>query len=168
MSSRKLRKQLNQILRSRGLARPYSGPKLKAFKWLDSARMRDMINYLQIPVGTITHEWGVNQVVSEAPKVYFWDMTLRSRRGDKKIGAVTQEIEVKYQSGYLSCGCGAWACWLSNDAPKTKKEIVDGFKENLSGDWPDSLSKQYFALLERGIDILTDDGFLIPNWRDYV
>lgn len=168
MGNHKLRKQLGKILKEKGYGRLYTCNKRHAYKWLPSHRLRSMIAFLtEVKPGMKVNEWGINQVVSEEPIPLWRD----SKQGWSSMtyGGLYGEIDqVKYESGYLSCGCGAYACFAWNNEVRSKEEIVKSFKKGFEDkNWgPSFIAIEYFELLKQGIDILTDDGFLIPNYRE--
>ncbi len=160
MGKRALRKELGKILRQNGMGKLYTCHKLVAHRILKTSRLIAMINFLRVKPGDKAWAYGCNQVVKELVNLEWWDC-----RGQKG-GFYIQADSVKYESGYQSCGCGSWDCF--NYPPQTKEVIVAGLKKNLSGEWVMGLSKDYFEALERGKDILTDDGYLIDDWLSYV
>jgi hypothetical protein len=127
--------------------------------------MRVMIEALAIKPGMITHDYGINQVVKKAPdfRVYDTGYGLISRG---YVRGMPDQVE--YESGYLSCGCGVCESYLSEEKVKTKEEIVANLKLGFENkNWgPSYLAIEYFELLKQGIDIITEDGFLVSNYRE--
>jgi|GEM_PF-5344679 len=164
MGNHALRKELNSLLKENNYPRLYSCNKRKAWKWLDSSSMHNMILFLKnVKIGTETHDYGVNQRVASPVNI-----TYISCSSGKIASQVDQVI---YESGYWGCGCGSYACFTYENTLKSKDKIIDYFKEVLRSEntWSNkNLPKQYFQLLEKGIDILTDDGFLISNYQKII
>lgn len=166
MSSRKLRKQLSQILKQKGYNKLYSCPKRIAYRRLDSNSLRYMINALtKIKIGDKTHQWGVNQIVVQEPKPIWYDCQYWMGHGHGKyLGEISQAL---YASGQLSCGCGDFNCFFAYRL-HSKAEIIEKFTNSLKDkSWgPSAIALYYFEMKEQGFDLLTEDGFLIDNWDE--
>jgi hypothetical protein len=165
MGNHALRRQLSKALKEAGCGKLYTCTKRKVYKYLSAGNMRDLLDFLKVKPGMKVFEYGVNQVVKKAPDIEWMDW--HSRRG----GFYYKADQVHYESGYLSCGCGHYGCFTHNDAfrLRTKAEIVEQFRKELSNkEWPNNLAIMYFNALEKGLDILDDDGFLIANYFDKV
>ena len=162
MGNSKLRRQLGKLLKKNGMGKLYTCPKRQAYKHLKSGRMRVMIEALAIKPGMITHDYGINQVVKKAPDFNCYD------NGKGYVWGLPDQVE--YESGYLSCGCGVCESYLYEQKPKSKDEIITNLKLGFENkDWgPSYLAIEYFELLKQGIDIITDDGFLVPNYQELV
>lgn len=160
MGKRALRKELGKILRQNGMGKLYTCHKFVAHRYLKTSRLIAMINFLRVKPGDKAWAYGCNQVVKKPVNLLWCDLW------NRKGGFYEQADQVEYESGQLGCGCGSWYCF--NWATRTKEEIVAGLKKNLSSEWVMGFSKDYFTALERGKDILTDDGYLIDDWLSYV
>ena len=161
MGKRALRKQLGKILRQNGMGKLYTCHKFIAFRRLSTSRLIAMINFLNVKPGDKVYEWGCNQVVKEPVNLEWLDYYRQ------KGGFYIQADQVKYESGFLSCGCGSWDCF-NYLKPQSKDAIVEGLRKNLSSEWKLGLAEDYFAALEKGKDILDENGYLIDGWREYV
>lgn len=164
MGNHALRAELGRVLKKYGFGRLYTCSKRRARRYLKPAQMRGMIEMIEtVGPGFRTNEWGVNQVVKARPapvlgKIY------PGNRGFIK----DRMAQVRYESGYRGCGCGSPGCFFWNPPPKTKVEIVEDLKASMENkEWgPSLMAKDYFRLLEQGIDILDEDGYLVPDWME--
>lgn len=168
MSKASLRRKLSKLFKKHGYGRLFTCSKFAAYRMLNSAKMRSMINFLSLKPGDKNYDYGTNQIIKEIPKIEFGYLYQDNRKKTKRISigyCASQADQVKYESGYWACGCGNWSCYL--EPLKSKQEIVDSFKESLlnPGKYPSKLAKIYFDALEKGIDLLTEDGFLIKDWQ---
>jgi hypothetical protein len=143
-------------------------PKRKAWRHLQAYDLRNMIAFLEnVKPGMKLHEWGVNQEVSEPVEF----ATLGVRRSCKKGtyfggNVIYKADQLKYKSGMYGCGCGSYDCNVDSRL-RTKEQIVTKFLQNLYSEWgPSYLAQDYFKLLEKGIDILTEDGFFVDNHNE--
>jgi len=164
MGNHSLRKQLSKALKNAGLGKLYTCSKHKAYKHINACHMRSLIEFLKVKPGLKVYEYGVNQIVKEPFEIEWYEC---KRSGG---GFYYQADQCIYESGYLSCGCGSWSCFSDNDAfrMRTKKEIIHNFHEDMKDkEWPHYLAKLYFYSLERGLDIIDDNGFLIPEYNSY-
>jgi len=172
MSKSYLRRKLSRLFKQHGYGKLFTCSRFAAYKMLSSEKMRSMINFLSIKPGDKNYDYSTNQVVKKTPQIEFGYHYSRSvnrllNGKNRLIGlCASQADSVEYESGYCACGCGHWACY---SAPlKSKEEIVNNMKESLNdSDFSSNLAKHYFACLEKGIDILTEDGFLVPGWDKY-
>jgi len=168
MSNSVLRRKLSKALKEAGMGKLYTCPKRQSYKWLRAHNMRNMINFLKIKPGMVVFEYGVNQRVKKAPDFVLYDSSFKTI----SRGYVWHKADqVEYESGYLSCGCGSFACFSSEDAlrPRTKTEIVANFSKEIKGSqYPSWLAKLYFKSLKYGLDIIDNDGFLIPTYKKFI
>lgn len=173
MSKRALRKQLGSLLRKNKMGKLYTCSKLHAFKHLTTSNLIHMINFLQVNRGDKVYAYGINQVVSKPFNICIvnavgkYKSKTNSQRQVKGYYCYQAE-QCQYESGYFSCGCGSWSCFADGLRLRSKEEIVLNFKNSLESEWASDLAKQYFVLLESGVDILTDDGFLIEDFRKHL
>lgn len=107
MSSRKLRKQLNNILKEKGWGKLYTCHKRQAFKSLTSDALRSMILFFEnVKPGLQVNEWGINHTVIEDPVPVWCNVS---------HGGFYYKIDqIKYTNNYHSCGCGDYSCFAKN------------------------------------------------------
>lgn len=174
MGNKALRSRLSLLLKEKKVnCRLYTCSKRPAYRILSATYLRDMIAFLEnVSIGDKLHDYGVNQVVAE--DFNFVPITPRKKKKVKGKsvrynGEVLYKVDqLAYESGSYGCGCGSYDCNVNKNL-KTKEEIVSQFLLSLYSIWgPTYVAEKYFKLLDIGIDILTEDGFLVDNYRELI
>lgn len=172
MGNKALRSRLSFLLKEKEVnCRLYTCSKRPAYRVLSATYLRDMIAFLEnVSPGDKLHDYGVNQVVAE--EFNFVLITPRKKRKVKGKsvcynGEVLYKVDqLVYESGNYGCGCGSYDCNVNKNL-KTKAEIVSQFLLSLYSIWgPTYVAEKYFKLLDIGIDILTEDGFLVKDYQE--
>lgn len=183
MGNKALRTRLASLLKEhKSNTRLYTCHKHQAYRRLKASTLRHMIAHLEnVSPGDKVYDYGVNQVVSDPLTFEKIDCISVKQNKNKNCSkdnefiitkirgeVVVQAEQLRYKSGYSGCGCGNYHCNVDKNL-KTKEEIVSGFLQQLYNEYgPSYLAKDYFKCLESGIDILTEDGFLVDNYRELI
>lgn len=170
MGNKALRTRLSNLLKEKKVHQKLykNVPKLRAFRVLRADRLRHMIAFLEnVEVGMKVYDYGVNHIVAK-PVTFEVCIPYKSINKLTSYGGyvLSQARQLEYTSGYRGCGCGNYYCNVDKKL-KTKEEIISGFIQSHYSEWrPSYLEQDYFKLLEKGVDILTEDGFLVDNCNE--
>ena len=160
MSSRALRKQVAQALKSAGLSnRLYHGNKRIVYKYYDGQYLRDLLYMLSLKPGMLVNDCDALNHRVKGPINYGFIKWY-------KTTYIFQLDQVEFEDGRWSCGCpgGPRPAWTREQIEKymllTDEEIA---RSKADGWWSDLAQKRQNAL-RAGQHICDENGILLPEF----
>ncbi len=160
MGNRKLRKQLAQELKSRGVGRLYRGNKREAWRYYHASTIHRFLQLMDIEVGDVVNDCdGFNHRVAELITFY------RTKSYTLRSAVVASNEQFKFDDDRMSCGCP-----YGPDNPWSVEDIESFFRsqyhpENIAcmkdGGWWTENDEKMLDALSKGQRICDDLGMKI-------